>query len=58
MEQMELASKIAKKVTPQITYYAYRRLDKERPAYYWRHPVTECLLPITPKALKSWQPVT
>jgi len=50
--------KIAKRVTPQVTYYAYRRTDKERAAYYWMHPVTECLLPITPKALKSWQPVT
>jgi hypothetical protein len=49
--------KVAKRVTPQVTYYAYARTDRERTAYYWRHPVTECLLPITPKALKSWVPV-
>ena len=50
--------KIAKRVTPQVTYYAYIRTDRERAAYYWKHPVTECLFRITPKALKSWQPVT
>lgn len=48
---------IAKRVTPQVIYYAYARTDRKRTAYYWRHPVTECLFPITPKALKSWQPV-
>jgi hypothetical protein len=46
--------KIAKRITPQVTYYAYARIDRERTSYYWKHPVTECLLPITPKALKSW----
>jgi hypothetical protein len=50
--------KIAKRITPQVVYYAYVRTDRKRPAYYWKHPDTECLFPITPKALKSWQLVT
>ena len=47
--------KIAKKITPQHTYFAYARVDKGKVKYFWRNPYNDELLPIRVQALKNWE---
>jgi len=48
-------TKVAKKVTPQYTYYAY---VNQKGNYYWRNPFDNGLLPINKINLKSWTKLT
>lgn len=47
--------KVAQKVTPQGTYFAYAKATSAGQKYYWRNPFNDRLLPITCKNLKSWE---
>ena len=42
---------IAKRVTPNFTYYAY---VNEKGNYYWRNPFNNTLVPLKKVYLKSW----
>jgi hypothetical protein len=43
--------KIAKRVTPGHTYYAY---VNQKGNYYWRNPFNNCLQPLKKSDLKTW----
>ena len=43
--------KVAKRVTPTYTYYAYMN---EKGGYYWRNPYNNELIPLKKSALKVW----
>jgi phage-related protein len=49
--------KVAKKVTPQVTYYAYVKVIGNKQSFYWRNPNNNKLLPITSTSLKTWKSV-
>lgn len=48
-------SKVAKRVTPEHTYFAY---VNEKGSYYWRNPYNNELMPIKKTALKTWVKIT
>lgn len=46
--------KIAKRVTPTYTYFAY---VNDKGNYYWRNPFNNELMPLKKAALKTWTKV-
>lgn len=49
--------KVAKRVTPEYTFFAYAQVDRGNVKYYWRNPYNNQLLPITISSLKKWERV-
>jgi hypothetical protein len=49
--------KVAKKVTPAYTFYAYLRVDSKKRRYYWLNPYNEKFIPLQSSLFKYWEKV-
>lgn len=49
--------KVAKRVTPQYTFFAYKKVNGQKESYVWRNPYNDALISITKTALKKWETI-
>ena len=46
--------KVAKRVTPEITYYAYKKVNGAQVSYFWRNPYNNKFISIKYSDIKKW----